>query len=1094
LSTVQFILGRAGTGKTTRLTDMLRDLAVADPLGKPVLLVVPDQATLMYERLLACEVLPQGNTRVRVVSFTLLGRDILSRHGQLPLPELTPLGRRLLLFRSLLRTSPQLQLLTQPHVGMVEPLSMLLRELEKADRTGDDLQFLAADLKDDHPQLAAKLSDLSAIDKDYRTAIADRLDPARREQLVLNAISQSEVIRDSHLFLDDFDRFSPIEKRWLTAISKRCASITLAISSVHSDFVDQTRTLFSHCTIRPDITLDKPLRFASPDLTAIEYSLATHSANVRQRLDSPGVRLMELPDPTSMAVAVAREIALLISGGFRYRDIVVLTRDTTHHAALQSAMVERSIPHFLDARRPATAHPLVRSTLALLQWCTAAAPVEAAVNLLKLQLIDGVSSELAEQFEQFTLQHRLTGHDLLQGPFQFEQADLDSDAADDQSQLLEPVRKKLVDATQPLRELFNSGSDSTQTWVTTIYSTFVRFNTPQVLARDIDAAKAALQFDLAQAHEQVWSQWTGTLDTLVELLGSDAVSPDQARLLVEESLADLDLAIVPPTLDQVLLGTAERTRTHPATRVAFIVGLNDGEFPARAKPDVLLSDLDRTELLRRGVEVDAPSTDHDTEFHLAYHAMTRARDRLYLLRSHTDHNRAKRSPGRFFKTGLDVVGILKDPPKPTIDTPQALAAHLLAWANSNAPLRDTSAIQLYHSVISSTDSILLPVRNALRAVDYRNEAALSPELAGRLVVDGAALTARQLETFAKCPFQHFIRYGLGIRPSLRRSRGIDDRMLKRAHHKAAMELTRMQIENKAGPSFDFTQSQIDRAVERAVFDLSQRVVLTPRRRRRIQTSIRPVLLEFARFQKLIADVDKGKPVASDVFAADQEPLTIVTKKNRRVTISLPLDRVDIVPSHADGNTPLLRVVSLRTGNATAIKSALQHIGAMIEMQLRLYYALQQASRFNIPHVHAGATLAVRIARQTKSLGTSDNIDEQPTPDQLAFGSVDKRKPRGIVDANLAEYFKQGRSYTPLTGTDVVESADQINQLMNSVISTTADLIDQLIDGDISISPYLLGGNSPCAYCDFKNVCRFEYPVNSYRVLSKDEQSDAPESE
>ena len=42
------------------------------------------------------------------------------------------------------------------------------------------------------------------------------------------------------------------------------------------------------------------------------------------------------------------------------------------------------------------------------------------------------------------------------------------------------------------------------------------------------------------------------------------------------------------------------------------------------------------------------------------------------------------------------------------------------------------------------------------------------------------------------------------------------------------------------------------------------------------------------------------------------------------------------------------------------------------------------------------------------------------------------------------------------------------------------------DGDIRISPYKNGQNSPCSYCDFKEVCMFDGLGKGYRkLISKD---------
>jgi ATP-dependent helicase/nuclease subunit B len=45
------------------------------------------------------------------------------------------------------------------------------------------------------------------------------------------------------------------------------------------------------------------------------------------------------------------------------------------------------------------------------------------------------------------------------------------------------------------------------------------------------------------------------------------------------------------------------------------------------------------------------------------------------------------------------------------------------------------------------------------------------------------------------------------------------------------------------------------------------------------------------------------------------------------------------------------------------------------------------------------------------------------------------------------------------------------------------LAEKIINGTIDISPYRLGGKSPCTYCEYKPVCRFDWQINDYNSLT-----------
>ncbi|GAG43003.1 unnamed protein product, partial [marine sediment metagenome] len=51
------------------------------------------------------------------------------------------------------------------------------------------------------------------------------------------------------------------------------------------------------------------------------------------------------------------------------------------------------------------------------------------------------------------------------------------------------------------------------------------------------------------------------------------------------------------------------------------------------------------------------------------------------------------------------------------------------------------------------------------------------------------------------------------------------------------------------------------------------------------------------------------------------------------------------------------------------------------------------------------------------------------------------------------------------------------------------LADQLLDGDVAVHPYRLGTFSPCSWCSYRSVCRYEIGVSQTRDLPKYKRSD-----
>ena len=67
---VRFVLGRAGTGKTRHFLEQIQALVRPDPLGPPIYLLLPKQATFLAERWLTLLVLP--------VALAIVGLHVLT--------------------------------------------------------------------------------------------------------------------------------------------------------------------------------------------------------------------------------------------------------------------------------------------------------------------------------------------------------------------------------------------------------------------------------------------------------------------------------------------------------------------------------------------------------------------------------------------------------------------------------------------------------------------------------------------------------------------------------------------------------------------------------------------------------------------------------------------------------------------------------------------------------------------------------------------------------------------------------------------------------------------------------------------------------
>ena len=276
-----------------------------------------------------------------------------------------------------------------------------------------------------------------------------------------------------------------------------------------------------------------------------------------------------------------------------------------YHGLIDAAFEEHGIPWFVDRRRTATHHPLLQFLRALFHVIRFEWPHDAAMTLLKSGLA-GVSDTEADELENYVLEHRLYGSVWESAaPWAFHRELTrhtdDAERPPPQVRSVDLLRRRLVDRMMPLAQMLRRPGEAGATVreiATELFATFDRFEVPRTLAGWMDAAVAGQRFEQRAEHERAWGELVGLFEQMVDLLGEERVTPADFVNIMESGLEQFDLALTPATVDQVLVGQIDRTRT-PQVKAVLLLGLNEGEFPASANEASVFSDRERRNLRER---------------------------------------------------------------------------------------------------------------------------------------------------------------------------------------------------------------------------------------------------------------------------------------------------------------------------------------------------------------------------------------------------------------------------------------------------------------------------------------------------------------
>ncbi|MHB1628446.1 MAG: PD-(D/E)XK nuclease family protein, partial [Bacilli bacterium] len=421
---MRILLGRAGSGKTHTI---LREIATAvedDPLGPPIVLIVPDQVTFYMEKELIKLVSRGAVARAQVMSFRRLAWRGLQAVGGLPLEPIRKAGKYALVAAVLQDALPQLRALGRAAftTAYIDRLMRLLEEFQAAGATAGQLRRLADD--EGAPwALRLKMADLALISDGYRERIAGRfIDPHDLLPQFCARAQEWTMLAESTFYVDGFVGFTPQEYDVMQVLRRVSGSFTVALAmpaalaaaqnsaagdaqisaqsadgaetdaaqtdgaALHSPFAQAQDVYRRLAAGAKKAGITPQLQTFGQSGSAPRFAQAPRIAHLEQRLytlgaaqwnagtdSQPEADLVVANAPTRRAEVygvIAELVRSRMTRGVRWRDCAIIAADLAVYGPLiADACTDAGIPYFMDERRSLKHHPLSEFVLSALRLC-----------------------------------------------------------------------------------------------------------------------------------------------------------------------------------------------------------------------------------------------------------------------------------------------------------------------------------------------------------------------------------------------------------------------------------------------------------------------------------------------------------------------------------------------------------------------------------------------------------------------------------------------------------------------------------------------------------------------------------------------------
>lgn len=1110
---LRFLIGAAGTGKTEYC---MKEIITAQSAhrGRQIFLV-PEQYTSQAERDLTARTERKGILTAEVLSFGRLAHQFFAKNGLNRAVILGDVGKQMALQKILLEQRDDLPYFCHmmDKNGFVSRLGKTITEFFRYRVTPEQLETMSNQEGLSH-SVQDKCRDMASIYRRYEEFLSETyLTGDTTLSLLEEKLASSAAFEDTEIWLDGFYGFTPQEYGVIAQLLRLCkrVSITLPMDE-HSYFASSlppaapffephlTKQKLVSLAEEMGIAMESPVFFKenhraqTPALAFLEKNY--FYGYYKKSPDHEGIHICSCATRESeMAYAAGQILSLVREQGLRYRDIAIVTNAmSAYEKGLKGILSEAGIPCFVDSRRDIASHPLIGLVNSLLECVVYDFRYESVFSYLKTGLTP-MAQEDMDILENYVLAYGIKGYKWKKDVWAYGfQPGQEAEQA-----YLNDLRAQVMTPFAPLLALKRKKNLPLRDWVTALVVQLDTLGIAEKLTALSEAAAAKGNAAKAEEHRQIWQILMDVLQKAVEILGDAPMSLDTFARILSAGLEESSMGLIPPTADSLLVGDIERSRL-PDIKALLVLGVNDGILPAPAENTGIFTETEREALTAAGMELapDGKRKLFEEQF-LIYRGLTKPSHALYLTYANGDTEGKALFPSSLIARIAKMYPTLTEERDDTLPlsslTPGGCFHQLGTQMRKHveeSPMEPLwQDIYSYFATTPQWHQRLSLLRQGFSVHDRRQK--LSPKTAKSLYGKNILSSVSRLERFAACPFAYFAEYGLKARPrQLYQLRTPD---LGNLFHQVLEQFAATL--KKDGISWqtltqEETERRMDAAVDEAAPHLGNEILLDSAANRYLIKRLKRISRRAG--WTLVRHIQSGmfEPAGYEVGFGPHEalpPIVIGMSDGSKLILRGKIDRVDLLD--AEGNK-FVKIIDYKSGTKAF---DFQDIYYGLQLQLLLYldaYLKNHGTESYRP----GGVFYFRITDPTQTVTEEMSAEEIEkllyskmqmsglvlenetvikAMDEVFVDPVSGGMRLGASDIIPLKYTKKG---TP-TASSLLATEEECNALMAFTAKRAATIGESMKAGIITPAPYRKQNSTPCDYCVFSSICRYEYKDRPY---------------
>lgn len=757
---LKIIAGRISSSKTHIIVE---EIGKRISLRKKSILIVPDPVTYNFEQRLCSQLNINGFIDVEVCSFNRLASSIIDYFGQNKKSYLDESTKAMAMRFCILNAKDRLTIFksASDKKGFSALALKMIATLENCGYSIEDLNKVINKLDDGI--LKYKLNDMSVLYEEYNKILesgyTDNADKLKTAQNLLPLYSE---IKDTAVFIDGFDIFTTSLYNFIGSLLAQ-TDVTIALSSAENGtdsnaYEIQQSTLDTLIKIAKDQNvphvIEHVINKSKNKNSAIHFLEDNFYKTKPDKFteETDGITLEYYSSPQDEIEAVARKISDGIKNGNRFKNYAVLCNDVNKYAPLINTVFTRyNIPVHTDRKYDINAHPVSMYLFAILKCAYSGFSADNILDIALSSLTD-LNQYQKDLFVSFIKEMGVKGYEIENGLYY--------DRGNEKKQTeFDIIRKKFV---EPIKE-FRANILQKQTakeMAACCYEFLENQHIYYKIQRLVDKYEELEFFALSDITAQLWNKTQQLLEDLAQLASNEAITVEQFTNILLEGFNSTSASTIPSVLDCVTFGDLSSAKEQDIPYV-FIVGANDGIIPAIYTDERIVTASESALLLELGLELAHSVETEDARLRYnIYSAICTPTKNLTFSCPLFNINGSPLRPSPIFKRFLQLFPNIKIINCPALTPQQKLqdlytvdeALNNMALDRLTSP--EAQALSEYFTKNQNKKFKILKEESAEKTN------VLPKEIASELFLPKSYTSISRLETYANCPFKHFIRYGL----------------------------------------------------------------------------------------------------------------------------------------------------------------------------------------------------------------------------------------------------------------------------------------------------------------------------------------------